>query len=124
MCLTIRARHHPGGMFLVLVLATSFILTSCSWYDDTVLDNKDQALPCDQLPSEQEVAQGLADHQDVVQRILAVNPGQVFVEVDTLTCPSHASIVISYPARKDRVAIEKIIGSDAFFGVPYRLHNQ
>ena len=32
-------------------------------------------------------------------------------------------IEISYPSHKDRVIIEKIIGADTFFGIPYRLRN-
>lgn len=116
--------YHALGKVLAVGLSALLILTSCSWYNDVVLDNNGHALPCDQLPTEQEVERVLADHQDVVQRILAVNPGQVFVDVDTMTCPHQASLVISYPGHRDRVMIEEIIGNDTFFGVPFRLRNQ
>jgi len=124
MCLIKRAQQGLRGILAILTLASLFILTSCTWYNNAILDNKDQTLPCGQLPTEQEVAKVLTDHQDVVKRILAVNPGQVFVDVDTITCPSHASIEISYAAHRDRVAIEEIIAADMFFGVPYQLRNR
>ena len=115
--------YHALGKALAVGLSALLILASCSWYNDVVLDNNGHALPCDQLPTKQEVEQVLADHQDVVQRILTVNPDQVFIDVDSMTCPHQASLVISYPGHRDRVMIEEIIANDTFFGVPFRLQN-
>jgi hypothetical protein len=108
----------------VALLAALLALSSCALYEDLVLDNKDVPVPCDQLPSEAEVEQTLADHAEVVERIRDVNPGQVFVDIDTLTCPGRASIAFSYASHDDRVEIERIIAGDTFFGVPYSLRNQ
>ena len=92
-------------------------------YNDLVLDNRDHFLPCDRLPTSAEVSRVLEEHQDTVEAIKEVNPGFVFVEVDDWTCAGRADIVISYATHRDRLAIEKIIGGDTFFGVPYRLRN-
>jgi hypothetical protein len=63
------------------------------------------------------------EHQDTVERIMEVNPGFVWLEVDDASCPGRADIVIYYPSHRNRLAIEEIIGGDTFFGVPYRLRN-
>jgi hypothetical protein len=93
-------------------------------YDNFILDNKDHYLSCDQLPSETEVSRILAEHQDVVQRIEQVNPGYVGVEMDAGTCPGKADILIWFGTHQDRELIEKIIGGETFFGIPYRLQNR
>ena len=92
-------------------------------YNDLVLDNRDHFLPCDRLPTSAEVNRILGEHQDTVEAIKEVNPGFVFVEIDDWSCSGRADIVISYASHRDRLAIEKIIGGDTFFGVPYRLRN-
>lgn len=104
-------------------LCIVILLNSCAVYNDVVLDNQDHGLPCTELPSIQEVEQIVASHQDVIQKLEAVNPGQVFVDVDSETCPDHADIIISYASHQDREAIEELIGADTFFGIPYRLRN-
>ncbi len=93
-------------------------------YDNFILDNKDHYLSCDQLPTEMEVTRILAAHQDVVQRIEGVNPGFVGVEMDAQTCPGKADILIWFGTHQDRESIEKIIGGESFFGIPYRLQNR
>lgn len=92
-------------------------------YNDLILDNRDHFLACDQLPSVADVNRILAEHQDTVEAIKEVNPGFVFLEVDDWSCPGRADIVISYASHQDRLAIERIIGGDTLFGVPYRLRN-
>ncbi|NJN53841.1 MAG: hypothetical protein HC804_03230 [Anaerolineae bacterium] len=109
-----------SGWYLLLFV----ILIGCSTYDDRVLDNKLHGVPCTDLPTIAEVNQIITTHQSEVQQILNVNPGQVFFDIDRETCPTKASIVISYPSHKDRVAIEAIIGGDTFFNIPYDLLNQ
>jgi hypothetical protein len=94
-----------------------------TFYNDLVMDNRDHFLPCDRLPISAEVSRVLGEHQDTVEAIKEVNPGFVFVEIDDWSCSGRADIVISYASHRDRLAIEKIIGGDTFFGVPYRLRN-
>ena len=92
--------------------------------DDLVYDNKNHYLPCDKLPTEAEVNQVVQEHQNIVEAIKKVNPGLVGVEIDSTTCPGRADLLIWYASHENRLEIEKIIGDDTFFGVPYRLRNQ
>jgi hypothetical protein len=92
--------------------------------DDLIYDNKNHYLPCDQLPTEAEVNQVVQEHQNIVEAIKKVNPGLVGVEIDSTTCPGRADLLIWYASHENRLEIEKIIGDEPFFGVPYRLRNQ
>lgn len=93
-------------------------------YDNFVLDNDNHYLTCEALPPESEVRAILEQHQDIVQAIEAVNPGLVGVEIDSSACPGKADLVIWYASHQNRLAIEEIIASDIFFGVPFRLQNR
>jgi len=93
------------------------------WIDNAIYDNRNHYLACEQLPSTSEVERTLREHQDVIQRIEAVNPGFVGVEINTCGA-GHADITFWYGSHKDRVTIEQIIGGDTFFGVPYNLNNR
>ncbi len=93
-------------------------------YDNFILDNENHYLTCEELPPEAEVRAVLERHQDVVQTIEGVNPGNVGVDIDSLSCPDKADLVIWYATHQNRLAIERIIGSGTFFGVPFRLQNR
>lgn len=108
-----------GGLALAL-FKSNFVR---GLYNELVLDSKDHFLSCDELPSVAEVEQIVDSHQETIDKIKQVNPGSVFVEIDTATCPGKADIVILYGTHQNRLAIEQIIGGDTFFGVPYRLGN-
>ncbi len=92
--------------------------------DNFVYDNKNHYLPCEKLPTEAEVRKIIQEHQDVIQAIEQVNPGLVGIEIDSTTCPGRADLLIWYASHKNRLEIERIIGSDTFFGIPYRLNNR
>ena len=79
-------------------------------YDDVVLDNVNHYLPCGELPEAGEAEAILAQHQEAVRRIEAVNPGLVGVELDTFTCPGRADLLIWYASHEDRVTIEGLLG--------------
>ena len=106
-------------------LALALVKSNPVWglYNTLILDNKDHFLSCDELPSLAEVEQVVESHQDTIDRIKQVNPGFVFVEIDAITCPGKADIVISYGTHQNRLAIERIIDGDTFFGVLYKLRN-
>ncbi len=91
--------------------------------DDKIMDNRNIYLPCERLPTVASVEQVMAQHKNTIQAIESVNPGNVQVMVDTMLCPGRAVLWIQYPGHQDRVEIERIIGDDEFFGVPYRLQN-
>jgi hypothetical protein len=93
-------------------------------YDDFVMDNRNHYLSCQDLPTKLEVEKIVEQHQDVIQQIEQVEPGFVDVEIDSLTCEGKADLVISYGTHEQRIAIEKIIAGDTFFGIPYRLRNR
>jgi hypothetical protein len=140
----VRTRHAAGAawkeraMRKALLAVVAVVLTAClslfavetqtrllqRLYTNHILDNREHFLPCDRLPAASEASRIVESHQDAVGRIEEVNPGLVEVAVDTWTCPGKADIVISYPSHRDRVAIERIIDGDTFFGVPYRLYDR
>jgi hypothetical protein len=93
-------------------------------WDNSVLDNQNHYLPCDKLPTEAEVDRVVQEHQNIVEAIEKVNPGLVGVEIDSTTCPGRADLLIWYASHENRLEIEKIMGDDTFFGVPYRLNNR
>jgi hypothetical protein len=93
-------------------------------YDDLLLDNKNHYLPCEKWPPAAEVVQTVNNHQETLEEIEQVNPGNVGVDVDTATCPGKADLLIWYASHSDREAIEQILMGETFFGVPYRLQNR
>ncbi|MFU8773213.1 MAG: hypothetical protein ACNA8H_12430 [Anaerolineales bacterium] len=107
----------------VLLLATQTNMMR-RWVDNVLYDNWYHYLPCEQLPPVSEVERIIEEQQDIIQQIEAVNPGLVGVEVKTCGTEQKADITFWYASRKDRAAIEHIIGSDTFFEVPYNLNNR
>ena len=93
-------------------------------YDHFMMDNRNHYLSCEELPTKIEVERVMEQHKDVVQQIQQVAPGFVGIEIDSLTCEGKADLLIWYGTHEQRVAIEKFIASDTFFGIPYRLQNR
>lgn len=93
--------------------------------DNLLYDNYKHYLPCEQLPTRQEVNRVLEEHADAVAQIKAVHPGFVTVTPAEDLCPhsGRADILILFASHQDRIAIETIINGDRFFGIPYRLIN-
>ena len=75
--------------------------------DDLIYDSKNHYLSCDELPTSEEVARVVSEHQEALQKIKQVNPGFVMVQIDTRTYPGRSDIVILYASHRDRVEIEK-----------------
>ncbi len=93
-------------------------------FDDFIYDNQNHYLSCEKLPNKAEVAKIIAEHQDVIRDIEAVNPGLVGVEIDTTACQGKADIIFWYASHENRLAIQEIIADETFFGIPYRLQNR
>jgi hypothetical protein len=93
-------------------------------YDNYVMDNRNHYLSCNELPTKSEVESVVKQHQDVIQQIQQVAPGFVGVEIDSSICNGKADLLIWYGSHQQRIAIEKIIAGNTFFGVPYRLQNR
>jgi hypothetical protein len=119
-----------GLLLLTLVICMAAIAVEARtkiarrFYDNFVMDNWNHYLPCEELPTEAEVRKIVQQHEDIVQLIERLNPGLVGVDVDSSTCPGKADLVIWYGTHQNRIDIENILGSDMFFGVPYRLQNR
>ena len=92
--------------------------------DNILYDNQNHYLPCSKLPSEAHVNEIITAHQDTLDAILAVDPGNVGYEIDTHTCPGMADLVIWYASHQDRIAIQEIIHDTSFYEVPLRLQNR
>lgn len=118
-----------GGVVVSVVCCVGavLVLTSTNFirglYGNLVLDNKEHYLDCEELPLLSEVERVAEEHSDIFEDIKRVNPGFVYVEIDSTSCPGKADIVVSYGTHQDRLAIEAIIVDDTFFGIPYRLRN-
>ncbi len=113
-------------VFLIIIVATIESQTKFvrRLYDNIVMDNKNHYLSCDKLPSVNEVTSVVEKHRDTIEQIEQIDPGHAGVEVDSLSCPGKADIVIWYASHEDRIKIEQLINNKTFFGIPYRLQNQ
>jgi hypothetical protein len=118
-------------LLLILILLCSIVVVIESQtnsirriFDDYVYDNKNHYLSCDKLPARDQVTKIIAEQQNVIKDIEAINPGLVGIEIDTATCQGKADIIFWYASHENRLEIEKIIGDETFFGIPYRLQNR
>jgi hypothetical protein len=91
-------------------------------WEDAVLDSRSTRVPCDRRPPVAEARRVLARHGELVRRIEAVDPS-VSVDLDELVCPGRGTLVIHYGAHRHRERIERLIGAETVFGVPYSLQN-
>jgi len=116
------------AVLLLFCLATIAIETRTKiirrFYDNSIMDNWNHYLPCEEFPSETEVRSIVQQHQDMILKIEQVHPGLVGVDVDPSTCPGKADLLIWYASHQDRLEIETILDSKTFFGIPYRLQNR
>ena len=111
-------------LFVVVILIETQTHAIRRIFDDFIYDNKNHYLPCKKLPTKDEIEKIIAEHQNVIKEIEAVNPGLVGVEIDTSTCQDKADIIFWYASHENRLEIEEIIGDETFFGIPYRLQNR
>jgi hypothetical protein len=108
---------------LCVVVGPPIARRAATLFYERYMGNKEHFLTCTDLPASEEVEQTLADHQDMVNRILQVNPGHIVVYADSSRCSGKADIVILFAAVEDSRAIRRIIGRDTFAGIPYRMYN-
>jgi len=97
------------------------------FFESYISDNVSHRVPCEQLPSVEEVDMVVAEHKDTVNQIITETGSHIIFDwgPDRENCGSdtdRGSIVIYYPAHGDRVIIEQILGQ-TFFGIPYSLRN-
>ena len=122
------SKIHLLGIFIILLIVVAVVEGQTKFirhlYDDIVMDNRNHYLPCEKLPTIAEVTSILEEHKDTINQIEQIDPGQTGVEVDSLTCPGKADVIIWYASHENRIKIEQIINDDTLFGVPYRLQNR
>ena len=118
-------------LLLILILLCSIVVLIESQtnsirriFDDYIYDNKNHYFTCDKLPTRDQVTKIIEEQQNTIKDIEAVNPGLVGYEIDTVTCQGKADIIFWYASHDNRLEIEKIIGGETFFGIPYRLQNR
>jgi hypothetical protein len=108
---------------MLLVAATLAALPRIQpWWTDAVLDGREARVPCAQRPSAADARPVLAEHRELLRRIEAVD-ASVLVALDESACPGRGTLVVFYGAHRHRQQIERLIGGDSFFGVPYSLRN-
>ena len=87
--------------------------------DDLAFDRRSHCVRCEELPTPSEVEQVISEHEDVLRQIQQF----AFVEVSPRYCSAtgdlRADIAMAHISSRDRIAVEKIIDGDTFFGVPY-----
>jgi hypothetical protein len=78
--------------------------------------------PCSRLPTLERAEAVLAEHNDTIEQIKALNPGNVWMDLDSAHCPGKAELLIYYATIYDKHKIKELIG-ETFFGIPYRMFN-
>jgi hypothetical protein len=115
------------GLLLICALATivemQFKIVQRG-YDNFVLDNRNHYLPCQDLPTKIEVERIVAQHEEIIQQIQQIAPGFIGIEIDSSNCEGKADLLIWYGTHQQRIAVEKLMSADTFFGIPYRLQNR
>lgn len=115
------------ALLILFALGSTLVVTESHTHlfhrvmDNLVYDNYHHYLPCEKLPTLQEAKRALQDNRATVDRIVALDPKTVTVELDSLTCPDRGSIKIYYPSTAIRKEIESILGEKSFFGIPLDL---
>ena len=116
---------------IIISIVVVFILAEFKWhlmrsaYDRYVLDNKISYLSCEEMPLRTEIADVLNAHQKEVNAITRIG-GVVELGIEDkngAVCADRGKLVIRYGGDNQKRMIEKTIGSNKFFGIPYDLIN-
>lgn len=107
---------------VAIVVALSTLPRLVGLYENVMLDSRETRVPCSRRPPIAEARRVLAKHHDRVRQIEAVY-GDVFVELEERACPGRGTLVVYYGTHQARTQVERLIGGDSFFGVPYSLRN-
>ncbi|OGU55125.1 MAG: hypothetical protein A2V66_17550 [Ignavibacteria bacterium RBG_13_36_8] len=116
-----------SGIILILCISVSIIEANSKVFrkiiDERIYDNRNHYLTCDKLPSLTDTERVYQEHIDVIRQILEINPGYIGAEIQS-PCSGKGNILFWYGSHKDRLVIEKVIGSETFYGIPYNLQNR
>lgn len=103
---------------VVGLLLVGGVLLLNGWFSGS----KDTHPPCEQLPSVDEAADALDNHQDLSEEIEALGDG-ITVEVG-LPCSDDQSrglVMVKYNSKAERNAIDGLLSQSNGFGVPVHL---
>lgn len=99
-------------------------------YSNLALDNKENYLSCDELPSIKEVEEVFAKNKDLISHIESIYSDFTRVSIekdeaieignDVWKCPGKADLLIVCNGREDKTEIINKLGED-FKGIPYRV---
>jgi len=116
-----------GILLLLAVILGLWVLVTAApvkaEWDSVVLDERNQYMPCEQLPFYRQGMTAISNHQDMLDKVRAAGASSVtLVEVKCMTDSNFffikGDLIIDYKNRQARSAIEKLLGND-FFGIPY-----
>lgn len=115
-------------LIIAVILAALLLVESQTkiirrFLDNTIYDSYNHYLPCAALPSTARVVQVVAAHPEAIDLILAVDPGNVVIDIGTTACPEKADLLFSYPSHADRLVIEAMLTNHTFHSIPVRLRN-
>ena len=83
-----------------------------------------ERVTCNSLPDSAKVSSVLREHNDLVQKILDVNPEHITVNrIPVSACSDKSMILIEYASEEECKQIREVMNADDFFGVPYGLQN-
>jgi hypothetical protein len=118
-------------------------------WNDKMLDNKENYVPCDKKPNLEKVDKVVNENKDILEKIIkeigkryrkddilpywddgivkdAKNSSYVWIswgQAENCKDGDSGEIIFWYLSHSDREIIEKHIQGDTFFGIPYKLRN-
>ena len=114
-------------VFAALVYWAHFTISGLRWMNTYVIHNHDHFLPCEALPSREQVARLLEENRNLVKAIEREGPPtiiSVFAGTPHASCPEKADITIFFGSLKQRESIEeKFLNDKHLLGVPVTLRN-
>ncbi len=108
--------------FIIIISLVSIPVVIYAYNTIRNLLGYDPELPCEDLPDIETIRQIVEDHQDVIQEIENTNSENVWVVIHE-RCNGRGELHIYYDTVYNKEKILEIIGTETFFGIPYRLFN-
>lgn len=116
-------------LLIVVVLVAIFV--PANWniprklFDNYVLDNSVNYLPCDAQVKISELEEFLSKNEDLVKKVESIGTNVIVQVGDAYGnyCPETAKLVFFYGSHKERQEVEKLINNSEFSKYPYDLVN-
>ncbi|KZM57208.1 MAG: hypothetical protein C6W58_10450 [Bacillaceae bacterium] len=106
------------SVIMMILITVAFVLIMVGY----PMPSKNAHPPCEQLPSVQEVAKALDDHQDFVKKIENIGKNiQVEVGQPCSDDSDRALIEVTYDSKDEEESIRELIKNSEGLGVPIYL---